>query len=245
MDTRLKTSRSRRLPGFYCTGNLYRPEHSRVRPVPASCAHTAISNRSDDFEPDQQIRCAQLARMGATVYSYSMVGWQDSQQTTTTIQCAGTADLEQHQSTRFPFVARRRRSPADRHDGSLRRRDADALSRTPRRSRPRIRLPWSFFIPGPHRRAAVAAKEGFPSCRRRTRTASSLRRRSHSPAIDHFGRPGPDVRFSESRFSFYSSGLRGIQRREPSRKCPFGQREARLGPSKRAAMYRFFARQLG
>ncbi len=34
------------------------------------------------FRADQQIRCAQLARDGATVYSYSMVGWQDSRQTT-------------------------------------------------------------------------------------------------------------------------------------------------------------------
>jgi len=36
------------------------------------------------MRPEHQIRCAQFARLGATVFSYSMVGWQDSQQTTHT-----------------------------------------------------------------------------------------------------------------------------------------------------------------
>jgi len=69
------------LPGFYCTGNLYRPVgYAGLRP--------AILCPQGHFRPlgrmreEHQIRCAHLARMGAVVFSYSMVGWQDSKQTT-------------------------------------------------------------------------------------------------------------------------------------------------------------------
>src|SRR5262249_8497565 len=69
------------LPGFYCTGNLYRPL-GQSKPGPAILCphgHAPVLGR---FSEEQQIRCAQFARMGATVFSYSMVGWQDSRQTT-------------------------------------------------------------------------------------------------------------------------------------------------------------------
>lgn len=69
------------LPGFYCTGNLYRPLATR-RPGPGVLCPHGHFKPLGRFRPEHQIRCAHLARMGATVFSYSMVGWQDSQQTT-------------------------------------------------------------------------------------------------------------------------------------------------------------------
>ncbi len=67
------------MPGFYCTGNLYRPLHQSA-PGPAILC--ALGHFTDGrYEPDQQRLCAQFARMGATVFSYSMVGRDDSRQT--------------------------------------------------------------------------------------------------------------------------------------------------------------------
>ncbi|MBI2481550.1 MAG: hypothetical protein HYV60_23785, partial [Planctomycetia bacterium] len=69
------------LPGFYCTGNLYRPLGRKDLGPAILCPHGHFRPLGR-FREDQQIRCAHFARMGATVFSYSMVGWQDAQQTT-------------------------------------------------------------------------------------------------------------------------------------------------------------------
>ena len=69
------------LPGFYCTGNLYRPVGRKDLSPIILCPHGHFRPLGR-FREDQQIRCAHFARMGATVFSYSLVGWQDSTQTT-------------------------------------------------------------------------------------------------------------------------------------------------------------------
>ena len=69
------------LPGFYCTGNLYRPVGRKDLSPIVLCPHGHFRPLGR-FREDQQIRCAHFARMGATVFSYSLVGWLDSTQTT-------------------------------------------------------------------------------------------------------------------------------------------------------------------
>jgi len=70
------------IPGFYVCGNLYRPLNDSVKHPIILCPHGHFPADSlggyGRFRPDQQKRCATFARMGATVFSYSMFGWGES-----------------------------------------------------------------------------------------------------------------------------------------------------------------------
>lgn len=74
------------LPGFFVTGNLYMPNSTVSTPgtqFPAIlCPHGHWSKAEDygRYRNDMQIRCANLARMGAIVFAYDMIGYGDSDQ---------------------------------------------------------------------------------------------------------------------------------------------------------------------
>jgi uncharacterized protein len=65
------------LPGVFVTGSLYLPENREQKAAGVLSAHGHWANPEDygRYRADAQIRCAALAKMGAVVFSYDMVGY--------------------------------------------------------------------------------------------------------------------------------------------------------------------------
>ncbi len=106
------------LPGFFVTGNLYRPVERGPYPAILSphghWTYGRLENTAINSGPGRAIG---LARLGFVVFTYDMVGYVDSQQAaahvrrtpraTVGAQPRRAAALEQHSRPRLPRIAAR------------------------------------------------------------------------------------------------------------------------------------------
>lgn len=102
------------LPGFYVTGNLYRPKNIQGKVPAVACPHghwaggrfhdagvkrvrEQIARGEERFErggrSPLQARCVQLARMGCVVFHWDMIGYADS------VQLAHRPGVRKHMNT--------------------------------------------------------------------------------------------------------------------------------------------------
>ena len=68
------------MPGIYVTGNLYRPIQKQKSYAAVLAPHGHWNKPYGRFQEQNQQRCATLARMGAVVFIWDMVGQGDSRQ---------------------------------------------------------------------------------------------------------------------------------------------------------------------
>jgi dienelactone hydrolase len=242
------------IPGVYLCGSLYRPAKGRG-PFPAVLSPHGHFNSSDlnengRYRPDQQYRCAMLARMGAVVFSYEMFGYGESllQVKTTDHRTSFTSTIQTLNSMRvidfltsLPYVDAKRIGVTGESGGGTQTFLLTALDDRVTVSVPCVMVS-SYFYGG------CACESGLPihSCTEiMTNNAEIAAMASPRPLLvisdgNDWTRHVPDIEFPYLKKVY---GLYGKQ--ENVENVHLADEGHDYGVSKRMGLYDFMARHLG
>ncbi|WP_018618666.1 alpha/beta hydrolase family protein [Spirosoma luteum] len=233
------------LPGLFVTGNLYRPIKSTGKAAGILCPHGHAQNQDARFLEQAQQRCATLARMGAVVFIYDMLGYGDSKQSDHKISKALTLQaLNGIRSldflTSLPDVDTTRIGVTGESGGGTQTFLLTALDSRVKVSVPVVMVSSYFF-------GGCTCESGMPIHKRPTHQTSNV-------DIAALAAPRPMLLISDGKdwtkhtpeveFPYVQNiyGYYGAKDRVKNVHLPNEGHD--YGPSKRAAAYRFLAQHL-
>jgi uncharacterized protein len=234
------------VPGYFVTGNLYSPTGFRGKRPAILCPHGhSPTNEGRKLEATQQ-RCATLARMGAVVFAYDMIGYGDATQcnhklpnalTLQTLNSLRVVDF----LTSLPHVDASQIGITGESGGGTQTFLLAALD-------PRIRVAVPVVMVSAHFFGGCTCESGMPIHKRpthETNNAEIAALTAPRPLLlisdgDDWTRNTPQVEYPFLRGVYR---LFGKESQVENVHLPTEKHD--YGPSKRMAAYRFMARHLG
>ncbi|MFD2932266.1 alpha/beta hydrolase family protein [Spirosoma flavum] len=233
------------LPGFFVTGNLYRPLNPVGKSAGILCPHGHTANQDARFQEQTQQRCATMARMGAVVFVYDMLGYGDSKQCSHKLSEAlklqilnGLRSLDF--LTSLPDVDTNRIGISGESGGGTQTFLLTALDQRIKVSVPVVMVSAHFF-------GGCVCESGMPIHKRPTHQTSNVELAALAvprPMLlvsdgKDWTKNTPDVEFPyiQTIYGYYGAKARVENVHLPTEGHDYG-------PSKRAAAYRFLAKEL-
>jgi len=233
------------LPGFFVTGNLYRPLNAMGKRAAVLCPHGHTAKEDARFLEQTQQRCATMARMGAIVFVYDMLGYGDSKQCSHKIpEALKLQTLNSIRSldflTSLPDVDTNRIAVSGESGGGTQTFLLTALDARVKVSVPVVMVSAHFF-------GGCVCESGMPIHKRPTHQTSNVE-------IAALAAPRPLLLVSDGKdwtkntpnveFPYIHTvyGYYGANKQVENVHLPTEGHD--YGPSKRAAAYRFLAKHL-
>lgn len=233
------------LPGYYLTGNLYRPTDTTAPMAGILSPHGHFHNPDGRFQDDQQRLCATLALMGAAVFTYDMVGYGDNKQCAHEIPKA--LKLQTYNSERaldfllsLPNIDTARIAVTGASGGGTQTILLTAIDQRIKVSAPVVMVSAHFF-------GGCICESGMPIHRRPTHQTNNVEIAALAaprPMLlvsdgDDWTKNNPKLEFPfiQTIYSWYGAGGDVSNVHLPNEKHDYG-------PSKRQAVYAFFIQHL-